>query len=240
MKTLFISDLHLKHDMPDIQPYFNDFIDDCLSHQSSVKALYILGDLFETWLGDDASMPLYNQVIRQLKQLNANNIAVYIMHGNRDFLLGSAFEQASHCTLIPDLYHLKLRLDNKVHTILLSHGDILCTDDTDYMKFRQMVRHSQWQKEFLSHSISRRITIAKALRQQSQQQGQIKQQHIMDVNQKAVAKIMSEQQVSMLIHGHTHRPATHNFLLHQQQVKRIVLPSWEPDAAILEINEQSI
>lgn len=232
MKTLFISDLHLDPQQPDIQDCFNQFIISCLDNPSEIDALYILGDLFEVWIGDDASIPLYQHTIKLLKQITDNGIRLYIMHGNRDFLMGSAFEQATGGKLIPDLYHLKINQQ----TLLLSHGDVFCTDDSDYLQFRKVVRDPAWQKEFLCKTISERISIARAIREKSKQRGQEKQADITDVNQETVAKIMSEQGVNTLIHGHTHRPAVHEFVLNNHAAKRIVLPDWKPDAKAFVIN----
>ena len=248
MKQLFISDLHLDPKRPDIQACFDQFINSCLNSNSNknnndnkIDSLYILGDLFEVWLGDDASIPVYKQPISQLKQLSDHGIAVYVMHGNRDFLMGADFEQASGCRLIPDLYHLKTGSKENSQTILLSHGDIFCSDDEEYMKFRQMVRDPLWQTEFLSKSISERLNIAQAMRQQSKQRGQKlytqeKASEITDVNQKTVEQIMSAHQINTLIHGHTHRPAVHQFTINKQTFKRIVLPDWNPNAKVFEIN----
>lgn len=231
MKTLFISDLHLDPERTDIQSCFDQFIGSCLDNAKNIDALYILGDAFEVWLGDDASIAIYQQPIKQLKQLTENGIKLYVMHGNRDFLLADAFAKATGCQIIPDLYHFKINQK----TILLSHGDIFCSDDLEYMQFRKMVRDPLWQKEFLSKPIAERLSIALGMREQSKQSGQDKPADIMDVNQNAVEKIMLEHKVNTLIHGHTHRPACHDFILNNQPAKRIVLPDWTPDAKIFEI-----
>lgn len=236
MKQLFISDLHLAPERPDIQACFDAFINTCLSNNKTIHSLYILGDLFEYWIGDDASIPLYKQSISQLKQLSNSSIPVYIMHGNRDFLLGAEFEKASGCQLIPDLYHLQNSSQENGQGILLSHGDILCSDDVGYMNFREMVRAPVWQMDFLSKSIDERLNIAQTMRKQSMKLGKQKSAEITDVNQKMVEEIMSAHGVSTLIHGHTHRPAIHEFKLKQQSVRRIVLPDWQPDAKIFEID----
>ena len=228
MKTLLISDLHLDPERPDIQNCFDQFISSCLKDASNIDAVYILGDLFEVWIGDDASIPLYQHSISLLKHLSEQNIKLFVMHGNRDFLLGSAFEQAAGCTLIPDLYHLK----TKKETVLLSHGDIFCTDDIEYMQFKEMVRNPRWQKEFLAKPIPERIDIARAMRNKSKQKAQ-QQSDIMDVNQTSVAAIMLQQGMNTLIHGHTHRPAIHKFILNNKPARRIVLPDWKPAAEVL-------
>ncbi len=234
----FISDLHLDPKRPDIQACFDQFVSTSLLSKS-IDALYILGDLFEFWIGDDASIPVYQHSISQLKTLTESGIPVYVMHGNRDFLMGSDFERASGCQLIPDLYHLNIKHDDASENILLSHGDIFCTDD-EYMAFRKMVREPLWQTEFLSKSIDERLAIAQSMREQSKQRGQQlntqkQSSGITDINQKTVEDIMSEQGVTTLIHGHTHRPDRHTFQLNQQTAQRIVLPDWKPCAEVFRL-----
>ncbi len=240
MKQLFISDLHLDPKRPDIQACFDQFIHTCLKNtlknKNTISSVYILGDLFEFWIGDDASIPLYKQAISQLKQLSDSGIPVYVMHGNRDFLMGADFEQASGCQLIPDLYTLTVdKGKDEQKSILLSHGDIFCSDDSDYMKFRKMVREPVWQTEFLSKPISERLNIAQSMRKESKHRGAQKPPEITDVNQRTVEEIMLKHNVRTLIHGHTHRPAIHEFMLNKQTAKRIVLPDWKPDAAVFEL-----
>jgi len=230
LKTLFISDLHLDPKHIDIQDCFEQFIHSCLQDADNIDALYILGDLFEVWIGDDGSIPIYQQTIQQLKQLNTHDIQVFIMHGNRDFLLGSEFETASAATLIPDPYFIEL---NNNH-IMLSHGDLFCTDDQPYMQFREMVRNPDWKKNFLNKPVAERITIAQAMREKSQQKGQ-DNTDIIDVNQKTIESILSEHNIQILIHGHTHKPATHQFEINNQVVQRIVLSDWKPNADALSI-----
>ncbi|MCU7837659.1 MAG: UDP-2,3-diacylglucosamine diphosphatase [gamma proteobacterium symbiont of Taylorina sp.] len=230
MKTLFISDLHLDPKRTDIQDCFDLFIHSCLQDAKNIDALYILGDLFEVWIGDDASIPIYQHTIRQLKQLSAHDIQLFIMHGNRDFLLGSKFETAATCTLIPDPYFIKIKNEK----IMLSHGDIFCTDDIEYMQFRKVVRNSDWIKDFLNKPVSQRIAIAQSMREKSQQNGQ-QELHIMDVNQKLVTTMMLEHGTQALIHGHTHKPAAHHFVLNNKTVQRIVLSDWNPNADALVI-----
>ncbi len=235
MKILFISDLHLDPERADIQACFDHFISTCINSNRphlSIERLYILGDLFELWLGDDASIPVYQQSIRQLKKLVDSGTDIYVMHGNRDFLLASAFEQASGCQLIPDPYTIKIAQ----HSILLSHGDRFCLDDSDYMHFRKQVRDPVWQQNFLSKSISERIAIAQSLRQQSRQQGQLKSSVITDVNQQAIEQLMTDKEIYLLIHGHTHRPATHKFSINGHLAQRIVLTDWRPDGKAFELD----
>ena len=227
MKTLFISDLHLDPQRSDIQDCFNQFINSCLLDADNIDALYILGDLFEVWIGDDASVPLYQQAIEQLKQLSSIGIKLFVMHGNRDFLLGAEFAEKTGSILIPDPYIITLKHEK----ILLSHGDCFCTDDKDYMQFRKQVRNTNWQTNFLAKTIDERVDIATAMREASQLKGQQEQQYqITDVNQADIEDIMLEHDVKTMIHGHTHRPKTHQFKIKEQQYKRIVLPDWVPGA----------
>ncbi len=243
MKILFISDLHLDPKRPDIQKCFNDFIHSCLitnqtSHDQKIHSLYILGDLFEVWLGDDISIALYKDAIELLKTLSDSGTHIYIMHGNRDFLLGSEFESASACQLIPDSYTITLPASSNsiAKKILLSHGDNYCTDDKDYMQLRAQLRAPNWQQRFLAKPSNERITIAQNMRQQSQHYGQHKSTQIMDVNQEAIEQALLKHQADILIHGHTHQPATHHFKLNDKAVTRVVLPDWQPNAKAFTIN----
>lgn len=244
MKTLFISDLHLDPERADIQACFEQFIKHCLSANqtadNTIDSLYILGDLFEVWLGDDASIPVYKQAVAQLKQLAESGTRIYVMHGNRDFLLGSDFAQASGCQLIPDLHPVKFISNNNdqqsCQTILLSHGDVFCTADKEYMNFRKMVRDPLWQQQFLAKPIAERVSIAAQMRTQSKQKGQEKASDITDVEQGAIEQAMLKYNCNTIIHGHTHRPAVHEFKLRDRNAKRIVLPDWTPDAEAFEIH----
>lgn len=228
MKTLFISDLHLDPKRHDIQNCFKQFIHTCLQDSAAIEAVYILGDLFEVWLGDDISIPIYSIEINLLQQLSINNIKLFIMHGNRDFLLGSDFSAATGCTLIPDPYPIILH--NK--KIILSHGDDFCTDDIEYLQFKKMIRNPQWQKEFLAKPGAERINIAQSMRQASQEKGKV-YSALFDVDQNSIEALMLEHNAQTLIHGHTHQPDTHKFTLNNQPARRIVLPDWKPDAEVL-------
>ena len=240
MQSLFISDLHLEPQASEINLHFERFINHCLrlNQQSThykIDSLYILGDLFETWIGDDASIEIYLQSINLLKTLVNSGTSIYIMHGNRDFLMAEEFEQFSQCQLIPDLCVMK---NNTGQNVLLSHGDIFCTDDHDYMKLRQVLRDPQWQQDFLAQTINERIAIAQSLRSQSKQSGQTKSEKITDINQDSVQYYMSEKNAHLLIHGHTHRQNIHHFHNNNQPYTRIVLPDWRPQAEIYSLNTQ--
>ncbi len=219
MPTAFISDLHLTPERPAIIQTFLSFLQTMAqAHEDTrIDALYILGDLFEAWIGDDASIPLYQPILTQLAQFT-QIIPTYFMHGNRDFLIGKLFSQSTGITLLEDpcIIHL---YDKK---ILLSHGDIFCSDDREYQQFRTMVRNTTWQQQFLQKPIAERLAIAQSLRQESHQQKQQKSTEIMDVNTQTVAQYMTQYQVQRLIHGHTHRPADHN----EKDYQRLVLGEW--------------
>ena len=216
MSSCFISDLHLDHKREDIKKAFFKFLE---SKAYEFKNLYILGDLFEVWIGDDFEDDFTNQVISKLKKFSQSNKNIYIMHGNRDFLLGEKFAEKCGAKLIPD----PLILDGKGKKIMLSHGDIFCTDDLEYQDFKEKVRNEKWKIEFLSKNLRDREEIAKNLRQESAVKNTKKQDYLMDVNKSEVEKIAQENKIEILIHGHVHRPKIHNEVFGQ----RIVLGDWD-------------
>ena len=216
MSSCFISDLHLDHKREDIKKAFFKFLE---SEAYEFKNLYILGDLFEVWIGDDFEDDFTNQVISKLKKFSQSNKNIYIMHGNRDFLLGEKFAEKCGAKLIPD----PLILDDKGKKIMLSHGDIFCTDDMEYQDFKEKVRNEKWKIEFLSKNLRDREQIAKNLRQESAVKNAKKQDYLMDVNKSEVEKIAQENEIEILIHGHVHRPKIHNEVFGQ----RIVLGDWD-------------
>ncbi len=226
MTTLFISDLHLCASRPAITRLFITFLQQQLQPGDE---LYILGDLFEAWIGDDAIDENSQPVIDALQQLHLNNITVYVMHGNRDFLLGDGFANASGAQLIND----PILIDLDGSKVLLMHGDTLCTDDVDYQAFRQQVRAPDFCNEFLSHPIEKRMAIAGQFREESRNRSKKKSAEIMDVNQTAVEKTMKEYGVHHLIHGHTHRPAQHHFELDGAHAERTVLGDWYHQGSVL-------
>ncbi len=232
MSTLFISDLHLSEQRPHIVGIFLKFLG---SKAREAEALYILGDLFEYWIGDEVgSLPQAKPVLDGLRGLTDSGVPVYIMHGNRDFLLGEQFAETTGCQLINDPVVIELNGEN----VLLMHGDTLCTDDTDYIKFRAFVRDPVWQADFLSKSIDERIAIANSYRDMSKTAMDEKPPEIMDTNQQAVEKVMASHSVQKLIHGHTHRPNKHEFKLAGNQVTRFVLGDWYEQGSMLVCNEQ--
>ena len=219
MSTLFIADIHLGNEHPEISQRFVEFLQ---QQVVAAEALYILGDLFEVWIGDDAVQPEHQVAIDALKQLTDTGIPVYVMHGNRDFLLGQGFEKMTGCVLISD----PLLIDLHGTPTLLMHGDSLCTDDNEYMQMRSQLRSPQWQQQFLAASIERRLQVARQYRDESRSRSQNKSLEIMDVNSKAVISTMREFGVTQLIHGHTHRPAVHDIEVDNKTAKRIVLGDW--------------
>lgn len=226
MSTFFIADLHLCASRPATTRLFIEFLQQRLQPGDS---LYILGDLFEVWIGDDAVDEETRLTIAALHQLRDNNIALQVMHGNRDFLLGTEFASASGGQLINDP-HL-VELDGT--RVLLMHGDTLCTDDLEYQAFRQQVRAPAFRSEFLSHSIEKRLVIASQFREESRSRSQEKRAEIMDVNQSTVERVMKKQAVYHLIHGHTHRPAQHHFELNGKPAERTVLGDWYHQGSVL-------
>lgn len=219
MSTLFISDLHLSQERPAITALFLRFMQEVASRSD---ALYILGDLFEAWLGDDIVLPEYREAISAIRQLTQQGIPVYVMYGNRDFLMREQFEQMSSAQLIHEPYILSL---DGQDTLLL-HGDTLCTDDVAYQQFRSMVRDPKWQDALLSKTPEQRLALAREYREMSKTEMAKKDEAIMDVNQHSVIDTMREQNVHCLIHGHTHRPGIHEFDLDGSPARRIVLGDW--------------
>ena len=185
-------------------------------------ALYILGDFFEVWLGDDYTNPYIDQINQALIQLTDSGTQLYFMHGNRDFLIGQDWCNTLPCTLLEAPHTVTLG-DTQV---LLMHGDELCTDDVDYMKARIMLRNPAWQSEFLSKPIEQRIAFAQQLRSESIDSQKDKSDDIMDVNQQAVDQAMDQASVNLMIHGHTHRPKAHRWQHQGHARSRYVLGDW--------------
>ena len=233
MTAVFISDLHLHGDRPEAIEAFKGFLRD-LPERASV--LYILGDLFEFWIGDDAPLPAYVDVLEALRRACAAGLPVYFMHGNRDFLIGARFEQATGCRILPDPTVIEIGDE----PVLLMHGDTLCTDDTDYQQFRRQVRDPQWQQVFLGQPLEKRIEIARFYRGESLKRTSEKSMEIMDVAQPAVEEAMAGHQVRYLVHGHTHRPAIHDFNLQGRPAQRIVLGDWYDQGSMLEWTDSGL
>lgn len=189
------------------------------------QALYILGDLFEAWIGDDDDDPYHLNIIGALKTASASGISIYIQHGNRDFLLGKRFAAISGTCLLPDPYLLSL----PGKRFVLSHGDALCTDDTEYQSFRYQVRSPEWQSAFLAKPLAERRALAAQLRHQSEQNKQCKDAALMELNRNATEDFIRHHGHATFIHGHTHQPATHCHLGDDIPVERWVLADWNED-----------
>lgn len=218
-RILLISDLHLEEARPQLTRAFLDFLD---RETADASALYILGDFFNVWLGDDDDRPLNATIAQALKQCSDRGLAVYLMHGNRDFLLGSDFARAAGATLLTEPHVL----DHGGHCYLLMHGDALCTLDTDYQQFRTMVRNPAWQQQFLTRSMAERRAFADQARATSKSTNSNKAADIMDVTPGEAERTLQQHGVTTLIHGHTHRPASHTLSLNGTAGQRIVLGDW--------------
>ncbi|MFU8822179.1 MAG: UDP-2,3-diacylglucosamine diphosphatase [Gammaproteobacteria bacterium] len=226
MTTLFISDLHLDPARPDITSQALAFLE---TETRGADALYILGDLFEAWVGDDDPEPEKRRVITALKTLTDGGLPCYFMHGNRDFLVGEDFAAASGCTLLEDPTIIEVHGTR----VMLMHGDTLCTDDHEYQAFRKMVRNPDWQCAMLARPLVERLAIARQLRETSAVSMAGKSMEIMDVNQGAVVEAMRAHDVYTLLHGHTHRPAVHRFDADGHDAVRIVLGDWYTQGSVL-------
>lgn len=230
--TLFISDLHLCTSRPLITALLFKFLQDTAQQ---ARALYVLGDLFEYWAGDDdLSDPFSTQICAAFKQLADGGVPIMFMHGNRDFLLGEKFSRASGMKILDDPTLLEMH----GRRVLLSHGDILCTDDTAYQKFREQVRDTQWQANFLAQPLADRKAQIEALRKRSESEKSIKPEAIMDVNMDAViALIRKFNHPDLLIHGHTHRPGKHEITDQGKHTTRHVLADWHTNGSYLRLTD---
>lgn len=221
--TLFLSDLHLSLEKTEITCRFLHF----LEHRAkTAKAVYILGDLFDTWIGDDDFMPPNNKIRKQLKHLTDSGIPVFLQQGNRDFLLGTRFAQDTGVTLLDDYAVIDLHGTST----LLTHGDLLCTDDLPYQAFRTKSHTPEWQHNVLSKPLLLRLLAARWYRLRSYFHKRKKSQDIMDVSQDTVVNVMRKYGTLRLIHGHTHRPNLHNFTIDNQAAQRFVLAEWNKNA----------
>lgn len=221
-KTFFISDLHLSEARPDLTTLFVDVMENLIPQG---QALYVLGDLFDFWVGDDECSPLVCLVQSYFRRLTEQGVVCYFLAGNRDFLLGKKFAQSCGLQLLPE-YTV---VDFYGIPTLLCHGDTLCTDDKAYQRYRKTVHNPWLQRLFLCLPLNLRLRLAHKIRRKSQQDKCQKQETVMDVNSDFVQKIMAQHHVTQLIHGHTHRQAIH----HIKQGKRIVLGDWGHQASVL-------
>ena len=215
MSIFFISDLHLEQNKPHLTKAFENFIN---SKVNSHDELFILGDFFEQWIGDDNEDSFIKGIKNTLKLKTAEGLKIYFMHGNRDFLIGDKFCKDVGAKLLKDPFIFNLNGKK----IMLMHGDSLCTDDKDYQEFRNLVRNKDWQKDFLSKDLKERKEVAKSLREISSLENKTKDEAIMDVNQDEVLRIIENHSLDVLIHGHTHRPYIHD----ENGVPRMVLGDW--------------
>lgn len=218
-RILLISDLHLEEARPELTRALLTFLD---KEAPTASALYILGDLFNVWIGDDDDRPLNQLVTTALKQHADAGLAIFVMHGNRDFLLGARFAENAGATLINDPHVL----NHGLHSYLLMHGDLLCTRDEAYLAFRAKVRDPQWQQAFLGSSLAERRAFAEQARAASKSMNSNKPDDIMDVTQAEVEARLLKHGITTLIHGHTHRPDIHEFELNGKLHRRIVLGDW--------------
>lgn len=226
MTKLFISDLHLEGARPEIGRQFVEFLD---GEAREAEALYILGDLFESWIGDDDPNPHYAAMKEAIREICDLGVPVYFMHGNRDFLIGDRFAQETGVELLPD----PCRVTLYGRDVVLSHGDALCTDDVKYQEVRTITRNPEWQAMMLAKPLAERLAIARQARQDSMAHGGSIDPEISDVNQQAVLNLLRAQRVSMLLHGHTHRPDVHHFLLDDKPATRIVLGDWYQQGSVV-------
>jgi len=222
--ALFVSDLHLAPERPAVTRAFLEFL-----RGAETDRLYILGDLFEAWVGDDDDSPLAQSVTAALAAASARGIRLYFLAGNRDFSVGRRFARSTGAHLLGDRESVSIA----GRRLLLLHGDTLCTDDSEYQQFRALVRDPAWQTQFLARPLAERRAMAAQMRETSRQRTGEKRAEIMDVNREAVAATMREHGVRTLIHGHTHRPAIHAFSLDGQPARRIVLGDWYEQGSVL-------
>lgn len=228
MSTLFISDLHLDAERPQVTELFLRFLRE---DAPTADALYILGDLFEAWIGDDDPSALADQVATGLRELHAAGVPVYFMRGNRDFLVGAAYASRARMTVLPD--PAVIVLDSR--PVLLMHGDTLCTADERYQAFRAQTRDPRWQAQFLAQPLAARIAFAQQARATSKahQAGLQNMETLTDVSPQAVHELLARFGIDTLIHGHTHRPAVHALDIEGRQCRRIVLGDWYEQGSVL-------
>jgi len=229
---LLISDLHLEQERPDISRAFLHFLE---SRAREAEALYILGDFFEVWIGDDAISPFQRSIAQALRRLSDSGTRIYLMHGNRDFMIGQAFCREAGCTLLRDPSLVELGGEK----VLLMHGDSLCTQDEAYMRLRRWLRNPLSLLILRNLPLAARRKLARKLRNESRAQTRMKASDIVDVTPAEVPRIMAAHGVRTLIHGHTHRPAIHSLQVAGQPARRIVLGDWDSQGWALQVDEQN-
>lgn len=233
MHSLFISDLHLHESRPQVTRAFFQFLYTQAIH---AEVLYILGDFFDAWIGDDDDSELVHDVASGLHKLSELGVAIYFMHGNRDFLLGETYASKAGMTIIND----GTVIDLYGTPTLLMHGDSLCTGDIEYQQFRTMVRSAQWQQQILAQPLAARRALAAEMREKSQSMNSLKADDIMDVSSDDVIAQMKAASVTRLIHGHTHRPAHHQLVIDNKPAERIVLGDWHDSGWCIKADQNTI
>ena len=229
-KTYFIADLHLSENRPHLLALFRQFMQE---QAPQAEKLYILGDLFDFWIGDDEQSDLISEVQQLIRHLTEQGVPCYFQHGNRDFLIGKKFANACGLTLLPT-YQV---IDLYGTPTLLCHGDTLCVDDVKYQHYRKKV-HQKWRQWLFLHlPLKVRLNIAEKIRAKSRQDKQLKSTEIMDVNAAFVQQIFAQFHVTQMIHGHTHRQKHHEIPPH---FHRIVLGDWGETSSLLEVTPHSI
>ncbi|MBX3710560.1 MAG: UDP-2,3-diacylglucosamine diphosphatase [Lysobacter sp.] len=236
MTTLFISDLHLDPERPEVTRLFGDFID---GEARGADALYILGDLFEAWVGDDDPAEIGAFVAGKLRSLSDAGVPVFFQHGNRDFLIGRDFARRAGATLLPEAA-VTMLYDRPT---LLMHGDTLCTDDVGYQAFRAQTRDPAWRAGFLAQPLAARLAFAAQARAASQQRQQALKQDdraqfetVTDVSPATVQATLARYGIDTLIHGHTHRPAIHHLDIDGRPARRVVLGDWYTQGSVLRVD----
>ncbi|XKM14037.1 UDP-2,3-diacylglucosamine diphosphatase [Orbaceae bacterium ac157xtp] len=218
MQRYFVADVHLNDNQPEITAGFKRF----LTLLPANSELYILGDLFDYWIGDDLESELHLDIAQSLNALKQKNITCYFVHGNRDFLLGKQYAQLCHIKLLPAINLIA----DEYNKIICLHGDLLCTDDVTYQKFRKIMHNKFLQRLFLALPKFIRKGIANKLRDKSQHSNQQKKSYVMDVNQQTVEQLCQQYQANIMIHGHTHKLAIHQFNVDRKEIQRFVLGAW--------------
>ena len=230
MTTLFISDLHLEADRPEIADQFLRFLETEALH---AECLYILGDLFESWVGDDDPNEHYAWIKQALRKLTRRGVPVFFMHGNRDFMIGEVFAEETGVTVIEDPSIIEIY----GNSVLLSHGDAYCTDDVEYQGMREMSRDPEWQAMMLGKSLEERLLFAAQARATSKASSSSINEDITDVNAYAIDEALRAAGVYIMVHGHTHRPAVHDFDVDGQPARRIVLGDWYDQGSVIRWDE---
>ena len=230
MSIAFVSDLHLEPIENKRVKVFFKFLNDAVN---KYEELYILGDFFEYWIGDDDTQPVNKLIMQRLKTASDNGLKIYFIHGNRDFLIGSEFESETGVKILEDQHIFNIG----ERKIMVSHGDSFCIDDVEYQEMKREIRSDSWKKDFLTKSISERVDFANDLRKKSSERNSNKPENIMDVNDNYVLEVVQREKIDILIHGHTHRPVVHNMA---NGSIRAVLGSWEEEGWVADYIEGNI